>query len=74
MKTRIFKNWIATFFGVLIGIISTEAYFQLFGAIKEINLITYIILLSLTLVFIFSTNNALLKFAKSALDVLLFKK
>ena len=74
MKTRIFKNWIATFFGVLIGLLGTESYFQFFDAIREINLVTYVILLSLTLLFIFSTNSALLKFAQATLDLLLFKK
>ena len=71
MKTKIFKNWATTLFGLVIALIATESYFQIIGGLREIDLLSYIGLVSLGMIVMLSTHKGLLTFLK---DVFTNKK
>lgn len=73
--SNIYKGWGFSLIGFVVALLATESYFKVFNIMdKQVDLITYIILISTSIFLVFSSRTGLLNIAKNIYSLFIYKK
>ena len=70
-----YKSVTFTIIGIIVALLATEGYFKIFNIMgQEINLVTFMVLIAVSILMVFLSPEGLVSFAKKVLNLFVFKK